>query len=313
MVTRYADNGGVRIAFEELGGAGGDPLLLVMGLGTSRFWWPDGLAGDLVRRGFHVAAYDQRDAGESAGFAETREARAGLLRRRAASPYTAEDQADDAVAVLDALGWPAAHLFGHSMGGLVAQRVAIRHPSRVHSLTSSGAVPSDARGISVLRYLHPAMLPKFARLKYPETPQGDLDLAVAVARLLAAPGQQLGEGDVRELVEREAAHGVSSFRDVAAQNRQIRTTWHGGKLASIRVPTLAIHGEGDPLVRVRAARDVANAIPDARLRIVPGAGHFLARTSWPTYADEIRAVSEQAQDEKADTGTGKERAAGAGG
>ena len=68
MTTHYADNGGTRIAFEELGGAGGDPLLLVMGLGTTRFWWPDGLVDELVQRGFHVAAYDQRDAGESTHF-----------------------------------------------------------------------------------------------------------------------------------------------------------------------------------------------------------------------------------------------------
>jgi len=116
--VRYAHNGDVRIAFEDLGGAGGDPLLLVMGLGVSRFWWPKGFVGELSRHGFHVVSYDQRDAGESAHFPDTgaRSPVAAVLRRRSAA-YTAEDMTDDAVAVIDALGWDSAHLFGHSMGG----------------------------------------------------------------------------------------------------------------------------------------------------------------------------------------------------
>jgi pimeloyl-ACP methyl ester carboxylesterase len=103
--VRYAHNSGVRIAFEDLGGAAGDPLLLIMGLGVSRFWWPQGLVDQLVRRGFHVVAYDQRDAGESTHVLDTgaRNPVAAVLRGHSAA-YTAEDMTDDAVAVLDALG-----------------------------------------------------------------------------------------------------------------------------------------------------------------------------------------------------------------
>src|SRR5262245_40118659 len=140
MTTQYADTSGVRIAYEELGGRGRDPLLLVMGLGTSRFWWPDGLVDEFVSRGFRVAAYDQRDAGESGHFPDERVGSPlKALVRRPAPAYCAEDLTDDAAAVLDALGWERAHLFGHSMGGLVAQRTAIRHPNRVLSLTTSSA------------------------------------------------------------------------------------------------------------------------------------------------------------------------------
>ena len=110
----------------------------------SRFWWPPGLVDELVRRGFHVAAYDQRDAGQSTHFPDTGAASpiAAVLRRRSPA-YTAEDMTDDAVAVLDALGWDSAHLIGHSMGGQLAQRIALRHPGRVRSITSSAPLPGD--------------------------------------------------------------------------------------------------------------------------------------------------------------------------
>jgi pimeloyl-ACP methyl ester carboxylesterase len=129
--VRFAGNGGARIAFEDLGGAGGDPLLLITGLAVSRFWWPQALVGELVRRGFHVVAYDQRDAGQPAHFPAAGRASpvAAVLRRRSAA-YTAEDMADDAVAVLDAAGGESARLSGHSLGGQLAQRTALRHPGR---------------------------------------------------------------------------------------------------------------------------------------------------------------------------------------
>jgi pimeloyl-ACP methyl ester carboxylesterase len=294
MTTQYADSGGVRIAYEELGGSGGDPLLLVMGLGTSRFWWPDGLVDELVRRGFHVAAYDQRDAGESDCFPNQRVGSPlKALLRRPAPAYRAEDLADDAAAVLDALGWHRAHLFGHSMGGLIAQRIAIRHPDRILSLTTSSAVPSDVKGVRVLRYVQLGTVRGFSKLRFPDTHEGSIGLAMAVARLLAAPGQAIDDGDVSAFVEREEEHDVASFRDARAQSRQIGAKWSGGGLNQITAPTLVLHGEGDPLLRVRAAHDVAAAIPGSKLRTFPGVGHFLARESWPAYAAAVRELADQ--------------------
>jgi pimeloyl-ACP methyl ester carboxylesterase len=295
-MPRFAYNGEIKIAFDNLGGAGGDPLLLVMGLGASRFWWPDGLVDELVHRGFDVVAYDQRDAGQSTHLPDRRVGPpVAALLRHAPPAYSGEDQADDAVAVLDALGWERAHLFGHSMGGLVAQRIAIRHPERVHTLATSSAVPSDVKGLSVLRYLRLAPLARFARLHHPRTPQGDMALALAVARILAAPGRHIDEGDVREFVDKEAAHQVVSFRDQKAQSRQIGAKWHGGPLARITAPTLVLHGERDPLLRVSAARDIAAAVPGARLRTLPGVGHLLSGDVWATYADELRALADHVE------------------
>jgi pimeloyl-ACP methyl ester carboxylesterase len=296
-MTPCAHNGNVRIAYEDLGGTGGDPLLLVMGLGTSRFWWPGGLVDELVRRGFHVVAYDQRDAGESTHVpAPPAGSPVRALLRRTPPAYTAEDQTDDAVAVLDALGWDCAHLFGHSMGGLVAQRTAVRHPGRVLSLTSSSAVPSDATGLGVLKYLHVGTVARFMRLREPDTTDGDLALALAMSRLLAAPGQVVDEAEVRGFVQQDGAHGVRTFRDTQAQSRQIGATWSGGSLAEVTAPTLVLHGEGDPLLRVSAARDTAAAVRGAHLRTFPGVGHFLSSRTWADYADEVRALADRAAD-----------------
>ena len=278
MTTQSADSNGVRIAYEELGGSGGDPILLVMGLGTSRFWWPDGLMDEFVRRGFHVAAYDQRDAGESAHFPNDRDGSPlKTLLRRSPPAYRAEDLADDAAVVLDALGWRRAHVFGHSMGGLVAQRSAIRHPDRILSLTTSSAVPSDAKGIRLLRYVQLGTVRSFTRLRFPETHQGNIDLAMAVVRLLAAPGQAIEESDVKACVEKEAEHNVASFRDDQAQSRQIGAKWSGGRLNQITAPTLVLHGEGDPLLegtggagrRRRHPRLQAPHLPRRRPLLVP--------------------------------------------
>jgi len=296
MATLYANSHGVKIAYEELGGSEGEPLLLVMGLGTSRFWWPDGLVDEFVRRGFHVAAYDQRDAGESAHFPDERVGSPlKALLSRSAPAYSAEDLTDDATAVLDALGWQRAHLFGHSMGGLVAQRVAIRHPDRLLSLTTSSAVPSDAKGLRLLRYVQLGTVRGFTKLpRFPETPEGNLDLALAAMRLVAAPGEPIEASDVTAFVEKEAEHKVTSFRDAKAQSRQVGAKWSGGRLSQITAPTLDLHGEGDPLLRVRAAHDLAAAIPGASLRTFPGVGHFLARGSWPSYAAAVRERVDQA-------------------
>src|ERR1035441_1837331 len=215
--VRYARNGGVRIAFEDLGGAGGDPLLLIMGLAVSRFWWPDTLVREFVNRGFHVAAYDQRDAGQSTHFPDVAAASplAAVL-RRSSPAYAAEDMTDDAVAVLDAFGWDSAHLFGHSMGGQVAQRTALRHPGRGRSITSSASLPGDVGRLAAGRYVRLGTVARLARMKFPEGHEGDIALAVAVTRAIASPAYPFDE----EAVRRMAGRGeVSGARETAAARR----------------------------------------------------------------------------------------------
>jgi pimeloyl-ACP methyl ester carboxylesterase len=268
-----------------------------MGLGASRFWWPPGFLAALVERGFHVVAFDLRDAGES-----THLTAAGggnpiaALARGHRSPYTAEDMTDDAAAVMDAMGWGSAHVFGHSLGGQLAQRIAIRHSGRVRSCTSSSALPSDATGARAARYVRPGFLARISRLRFPEGRDGDVALGLSLYRAIAAPGYPLDEETAMQCIERDLAHGCLSLRDSAAQTRQSTARWTGGGLADLRVPTLVLHGTDDQVLRPSAARRTAAAIPAARLRMLPGMGHFIPRELWPLYAGEVRAIADLARE-----------------
>ncbi|MFI0453462.1 alpha/beta fold hydrolase [Actinomadura sp. 6N118] len=290
--ARWADNGPVKLAYDRLTeGVDGDPLLLVTGLGVSRRWWPDGLCRALAARGFAVARYDQRDAGESTHL--PRQAAGNpidaLLRRRGAT-YTAEDMTDDGTAVMDALGWCTAHLFGASLGGAVAQPTAIRHADRVRTLTSVSAVPGDAAGLATLRHVRLGTLAKLARVKHPDTPQGDIEAGVQVARILASPGRPFDEAATRDLLTRLADSGV---RDKGAQSSQIGAQWHGPAIDTITVPTLVLHGEDDPLIKPSSGRRIAARIPGARLVTLPGMGHDLPEAVWDDIAAEVRRLADQ--------------------
>jgi len=199
---------------------------------------------------------------------------------------------DDAVAVLDGLGWDRAHIFGASLGGVIAQRIALRHPDRVLSIVSAAAMPSDVSGIAGARFVRPGLLAKLARVKVPEGREGDIALSLMVAREIASPAYPFDENAAREWIEREVDSGP---RDTKAQTRQVGAAWHGPKLREMRKPTLVLHGDKDPILRVSAARATARAIDGAKLVVLPGVGHDLPAPLWPLVADEVRELADRAR------------------
>jgi len=282
--TRHRD---VEIAYETLGPASGEPLLLVMGLGMQLLAWPDDFCAGLVERGFAVARFDNRDVGESTHLhdAGAPGLTALLLRPAAVAAYRLEDMADDAVAVLDALGWDSAHVVGASLGGMIAQTVAIRHPSRVRTLTSIMSTPSTRIGRARLRALL-ALAPR----RVP-----DRDAAARrylhVFRIIGSPGYPRDEEWMLDVGRR--SHDRS--HDPDGVGRQLAAIAAAADrrpgLAGVRVPTLVLHGEDDPLIQVAGGQATAAAVPGARLVTYPGMGHDLPRALWPSMIDEIASLT----------------------
>jgi len=289
-----ARHGAIELAYETSGAPRGEPLLLISGTGVQMLMWPDAFVAALAGRGFCVTRFDNRDAGLSTHL--TQAGNPGWLKpliRHAAAPYRLEDMADDAVAVLDALGWDRAHIAGTSLGGMIAQTMAICHPSRIRTLTSIMSTPSARIGtmpkISTMRKL----------MQIAGTPvNGPEDAAeatVALKRLTGTARYPIDEELIRDIgrrsYERDPGSEASDFRQraaVSASGSRRKT------LAAVRIPTLVLHGDQDPIINVKAGRATAAAIPGARLVIYPQMGHDLPRELWPSILDEIAALAAQA-------------------
>jgi pimeloyl-ACP methyl ester carboxylesterase len=273
----------IEIAYETFGGPAGDPLLLVMGVGAQMLYWHDEFCTALVERGFLVARFDNRDSG---------------LSTHPSAAYRLEDMADDAVAVLDALGWRAAHVVGRSLGGMIAQTMAVRYPSRVLSLTSISSTPSPRIGRANLGTLLRLLLanPAVLRNRPPASAEEAAEQMVRGHRVIGSPGYPLDEAWLRQVGRSMYERG--GF-DAAGRQRQNAAILAGGDrrpaLAAVRVPALVVHGEADPLVRIAGGRETAAAIPGARLVTFPGMGHDLPRELWPKIVGEIRAVADRAE------------------
>ena len=283
--------GDIEIAYETFGDAGDPPVLLVMGLATQMIGWPDDFCAGLADRGHFVIRFDNRDIGlsthlHSAGAPDIMSVFAG---DRSSVPYALTDLADDTVGLLDVLGLDAVHLVGASMGGMVAQLVAVRHPARVRSLTS---IMSSTGDPSVGAPNEAAMGVLFAPPAADR--QSAVQRAVDTYRVIGSPGFEFDEAALRDRA------GLSFDRaydpaGVARQLAAILTTHDRTRdLKSISVSTLVIHGSEDALVNVSGGRATAAAIPDAELLVVEGMGHDLPRAVWPEITDRISALIERA-------------------
>ena len=290
MDAGFAYNGSVDIAYERFGADGDDPLLLVMGLGMQMISWPDDFCAALADRGFAVARFDNRDVGQSTHFtARGAPSVARILARpRDAAPYLLDDMAADGVAVLDALGWPSAHVVGVSLGGMIAQTVAIRHPHRVRSLTSMMSTPSPRIGRPRLGAL--AVLAGRPVRSREEAARR----MVRVFRVIGSPAYPHDEAWLRDTGRRAFERG----QDPLGARRQLAAILASGDrragLAGVRVPTLVLHGDADPLVRPSGGRATAAAVPGARLVVYPGLGHDLPAALWRPFIDQISATARAA-------------------
>ena len=291
---QIARHGAIELAYETSGAPDGAPLLLISGTGVQMLIWPDAFVAALADRGFCVTRFDNRDAGLSTHL--TQAGNPGWLKpliRHAAAPYRLEDMADDAVAVLDALGWDSAHIVGTSLGGMIAQAMAIRHPSRVRTLTSIMTTPSARIGtmpkISVMRKLM-----QIAGTPV-NGPEEAAEATVALKRLTGTARYPIDEELIRDIGRRSYQRDPGNEADDFRQRAAVSASGSRRKaLAGVRIPALVLHGDQDPIINVKAGRATAAAIPDARLVVYPEMGHDLPRELWPSILDEIAALAAQA-------------------
>ena len=277
--VRHSDPGrarvdGIEIVYDTFGDPSAPPLLLVMGLGGQMIAWDEEFCMALAQQGYWVIRFDNRDIGlstkmDEAGVPDILAMYQAVFAGEAIqAPYLLSDMAQDAVGLLDALEIPSAHVVGVSMGGMIAQSLAIQHPERVRTLTSIMSSTGDPN-------LPPPTAEALGILVNPAPAEREAYVAheVEVWRVLNGPHIPVDEERVRERAGRFFDRSLSP----AGTARQLAAILASGSrkegLRSVTVPTLVIHGDADPLVPVEGGIDTANAVPGAELMIVEGMGH----------------------------------------
>ncbi len=285
-----ATSNGTSLFYETFGNAADPALLLVMGLGAQMTLWDDEFCAALAAKGFHVIRFDNRDVGlsskiESAPAPELGKAFAGDF---SSAGYTLWDMAQDAIGLLDALGIARAHIVGASMGGMIVQAMAIKHPDRVLSLCS---IMSTTGNPNVGQATPEAM----AALMAPPPKSRDEAIEAGVQSWKTIGGTfPFDEAKVRA---RTAAAYDRSFYPVGIARQLLAIMATGDRteaLKQVKLPTLVIHGEVDPLVQPSGGKATAEAIPGSELLIIPRMGHDIAPEAQPQIVDAIVANARKA-------------------
>ena len=298
MNEQFADLGEITLCYETFGDASRPTILLIMGLGTQMVAWHEDFCGELADAGFHVVRFDNRDCGRSTHLdVKPPTMKQIMLRDRRAASYTLSDMACDAVGLLDHLGVDRAHVVGASMGGMIAQTVAIEHPDRVISLTS---IMSNTGG----RFTgQPALVAYPTLLKTaPDTREEFAEHYVRLYRTIGSPGFERDLDEIRAIARTSYDRSYSPASTARQLAAIVASPSRLKGLAKVKVPTLVIHGTKDKLVRPSGGKMTARAIPGAKLLQIDGMGHDLPRGAWPQM---IRAIVQTA---RAAEETGRDRA-----
>ncbi len=278
----------IQIEYDTFGDPSSKPILLVMGLGAQMILWLEEFCEQLVDRGFYVIRFDNRDVGlstkfEEAGIPDLMAAVTALQKgEEIKASYSLEDMGDDTVGLLDALNIDKVHICGASMGGMIAQIIAYRHPIRVLSLTSI----MSTTGNPDLPQAKPEVL-QILFTPIPAEREAYIDETVKRRRILYGSGFPFDEDFAREL---SAKMYDRCFYPQGMMRQLMAILANGNRkaaLSSVKVSPLVIHGGDDPLVPVEGGKDTAEAIPGSELIIIDGMGHSLPPETWPQIIDAI--------------------------
>jgi pimeloyl-ACP methyl ester carboxylesterase len=284
----------IELAYQRLGDPSAPPVLLIMGLGMQLVNWPDSLCQRLVDEGLQLIRFDNRDSGRSTHLthAPVPDLPATLKGDLSSVSYTLSDMAADAVGLLDILGIDSAHLFGASMGGAIAQTIAIEHPTRVRSLTSM----MFTTGEPSIGQAHPEVLRSLFSSPPAKTRDEVVARAVAAWRLVGSTGFPRNE---EEIAARAALAFDRGHDELGLARQAVATVASGDRTARLRtlnLPTLVIHGLDDRLCDASGGRATAAAIPGAALWLVEGLGHDLPRDFQPELARRVAAHVKRAEE-----------------
>lgn len=289
MPTITTPNTGIEIFYEDHGDPAHETILLVMGLGAQLTLWPDELVAALVGEGFRVIRYDNRDIGLSQKMEGARAPSLPIqiLRKKigfpAKVPYTLTDMAHDGIGVLDALGIARAHVVGASMGGMIVQLMAVHFPERLMTMTSIMSTTGNGSLPQAEKHAMEALIAPITSMDEESLVAHGLN----IAKNIGSPGFPFDPEAQRERVLKNVRRSVYP----AGPPRQLAAIIDDGcrraRLANVRTPTLVLHGEDDPLVKLEAGEDTARHISGARLVTIPGWGHDIPLPLVPRVASEI--------------------------
>lgn len=285
---RFAEANGIRIAYDAFGEPEAPPLLLIMGLGSQMILWDESFCRQLAAQGYRVIRFDNRDIGLSGhlndqAVPDAVEIAAALQRGKPPGvPYTLYDMAADTAGLLGVLGYESAHVVGESMGGMIAQIMAVRFPECLRTLT---AIMSST-GDPMLPPPKPEVL-EILFSPFPTDRHGYIDSFVNAFRVLNGSGWPVDE----PLVVKWAAQSFDRGLNPAGVARQyaamLATGDRTAELKTVAAPTLVIHGDADPLLPIECGRAIAKAVPGARFTAIAGMGHALPPAVWPQVIGEI--------------------------
>jgi pimeloyl-ACP methyl ester carboxylesterase len=291
---QFAEVGrGITLCLQTLGDPDDAPMLLIQGIGTQMIGWPDGFCELLAEGGFFVVRFDNRDSGRSTWLPElgVPSVTKAFSKQLDDPPYLFTDMANDCAGLLDALGISAAHVVGASLGGFVAQTLAIEHPDRVLSLASV----MSSTGSSQVGQPTPAAM-EALMTRPPENRDAYVEAIVAVRKVIGSTGFEQDEDWIRETAGRAYDRGVNPD---GTQRQLVASICSGSRherLGEITAPTVVLHGAADPLIDPSGGRATAEAIPGAELLIIDGWGHDLPPGVWEPVVGAITANAKRAQE-----------------
>lgn len=287
---------GIELCYQTFGDPADDPLLLVMGLAGPMTWWDEELCRQFAADGFYVIRYDNRDIGRSTRIDSRAAGRVTFPRLAGAfvglhviPPYTMADLADDAAGLLDHLGVGPATVFGVSMGGMIAQTLAINHPDRVRGLVSM----MSTTGKRTVGYQHPSLFPSLLSRQIGK--EAYVEGAVRMFQAIGSPGYPAAADDLRRRAGDTYDRGISAAGVARQMLAVVTQPDRTADLRRLTIPVTVIHGLADKMVHVSGGRATSMAVPGAELLLVDGMGHDMPPQLWATYRRAVRRTTDRAQ------------------